>query len=330
MRKVNGCCSWQQMSGEQATARVPTPSNYVSSLVSTLFKVCVDMERVFVVAMLGGALLSHSSAAPARGQAAVSSTSVPSAGSTAHLGDVPALPKGKSTILGGSIRDVDQVRDRFVLNVYGEKPMRILYDERTQIFRDGKRIALRDLGASEHASVQTALDGASVFAISVHILSDQGSGDYQGRVLRFSPETGLLMLTSSETREPFRVTVTNQTSFKRLGQSAFSSAQSSANDLVPGSLVSVEFSANNKGQGTAREISVLAAPGATFVFSGTLSALDMGRGALTLVDAKTNQAYQISFDPSHQSAQSLRAGQRVRISADYDGKGYVATDISVE
>lgn len=288
------------------------------------------MEPVLVMAMLGGAFLSQSSAAPAPGQAAVNASSVRTEGTAARLTDIPPMPKGKSTVMGGSIRDVDQVRDRFVLNIYGEKPMRVLYDERTQVFRDGKRIPLHDLGPSAHASVQTTLEGASIFAISVHILSDQPSGDYQGRVMGFNHDTGVLTLTSAASRAPFRVQVTNLTSFKREGQSAFSSQQSSANDLVPGSLVTVQFAANNHGQGNATEITVLAAPGATFIFSGTLSSLDMAKGALTLEDAKSNQAYQIFFDPTHQSAESLRAGQRVRISADYDGKRYVATDISVE
>jgi hypothetical protein len=282
------------------------------------------------MAMLGGALVIQWSAAPASGQAPVSASSVRTESTATRLTDIPPMPKGKSTVMGGSIRDVDQVRDRFVLNVYGEKPMRILYDERTQIFRDGKRIALRQLEPSAHASVQTMLDGASIFAVTVHILSQQPSGDYQGRVRSYNPDTGELTLTSAESREPFRIQVTNQTSFKREGQSAFSSQQSSANDLMPGSLVSVTFGSNNKGKGAAQEISVLAAPGATFIFSGALTALDMANGSLTLVDAKSNQSYQIFFDPTHQSADSLRPGQRVRISADYDGKGYVATEISVE
>jgi hypothetical protein len=283
------------------------------------------------MAMLGGAFLSQASAAPAaRSEAAVSASSTGTSNTASHLTDVPPMPKGKSTVLGGAIRDVDPVRDRFVLNVYGEKPMRILYDERTQVFKDGKRIPLHDLSPSAHASIQTTLDGASIFAISVHILSEQPGGDYQGRVLSFNPDTGELTLTSAASRAPFRITVTNQTAFKREGQSAFASQQSGPNDLVPGSLVTVEFSSNNKGQGTALQITVQAAPGATFIFAGTLSALDMHTGALTLLDAKTNQAYRIFFDPTHQSAQNLRPGQRVRISADYDGNRYVATVISVE
>lgn len=288
------------------------------------------MEPVLVMAMLGGALLSQAAAAPATTAETGMSASSVKTERASNLTDVPPLPKGKSTVLGGSIREVDQVRDRMVLNVYGEKPMKILYDERTQVFRDGKRIPLHDLGPTAHASVQTALDGATIFAVSVHILSAQPNGDYEGRVLSFDRDRGILTLTSATSRAEFRVLVTSQTSFKREGQSVFSSQQSSANDLLPGSLVSVLFDSNNKGQGTATQISVLAAPGATFIFSGTLSALDMHNGALTLLDAKSNQAYQIFFDPTHQSATSLRPGQRVRISADYDGNRYVATEISVQ
>jgi hypothetical protein len=288
------------------------------------------MEPILLMAMLGGAFLSQASAAPPpRSQAAVSASSVRSGGTSARFVDVPPLPKGKSTVLGGAIRDVDPVRDRFVLNVYGEKPMRILFDERTQLFRDGKKIPLHDLGPATHASVQTTLDGATIFAVTVHILSEQPNGNYQGRVMSYNPDSGILMLTSGG-REPFRVKVTNQTSFKRLGQSAFSSVQSSANDLLPGSMVTVQFAADNRGQGTALEISVLAAPGSTFIFSGNVSSLDMASGVLVLVDPRTNQSYRISFDPTRGPVQSLRTGQRVRISADYDGTRYVATDIAIE
>ena len=41
---------------------------------------------------------------------------------------LPSAPKGKSTIVGGDIQDVDSVRDRFTLRVFGQKPVKILYD----------------------------------------------------------------------------------------------------------------------------------------------------------------------------------------------------------
>lgn len=243
---------------------------------------------------------------------------------------LPPLPRGKSTILGGEIYRVDPVQDQLVLKVYGEKPMKILFDERTQVYHDGKRIPLHDLAPATHASVQTMLDGASIFAVSVHILSAQPEGEYQGRVFSFNPDTGMLVLTTAPDRPPFRLVVSNQTSFKRLGQEAFSSAPTGPTDLVPGSLVQVKFDANNHGQGVATEISVLAAPGASFVFSGTVSELDLPAGTMVLVDPRDNQSYRISFDPHAQVSQRLKVGQRVRLSADYNGHTYVATEIGIE
>src|ERR1700676_2447635 len=125
---------------------------------------------VLTAVMLGG--LGGGGAAIAQSSSLVTPPSaVKSENRAGGLGDVPPLPRGKSTILGGQIRDVDQVRDQFVLHVYGEKPMKILYDGRTQLFRDGNKISLLDLKPVEHASVQTTLDGSKIFALSVHILS---------------------------------------------------------------------------------------------------------------------------------------------------------------
>jgi hypothetical protein len=288
------------------------------------------MERLFLVAMLGAACLGY--AQPAQQASAVSAepAAVTSGSTSVKRTAVPPLPKAKSTILGGSIRGVDPVRDQLVLDIYGAKPMKILYDERTEVFNDGKKIPLRALGPAAHASVQTALDGANVFAISIHILSAQPGGNFEGRVLSYNPDTGVLMLAASASRQPFRVIVSPQTSFKRLGQSVFSSIQSGISDLVPGSLVSVKFDADNRGRGVAQQVSVLAAPGATFIFSGTLSELDLHTGSLVLEDPRTNQRYTIFFDPTRDPASRLRASQRVRISADYDGSRYFATEISIE
>jgi len=273
---------------------------------------------------LGQGTLAHGQSATA---AMMARSGAGTAGSTPAL---PPLPKGKSTILGGEIYRVDPVMDKFELKVYGEKPMKILFDERTEVYRDGKRIPLHDLGPATHASVQTMLDGASVFAASIHILSKQPEGEYQGRVLSFNPGSGMLVMTSASGRAPFRLFVSGQTTFQRQGQQAFSSQQSGPSDLVAGSLVAVKFDSNNRGRGVATEISVLAAPGASFLFSGTVSELNLPAGTMLVLDPRDNKSYQISFDPYAQISQRLRVGQHVRLSADYDGHRYVATQITIE
>jgi hypothetical protein len=287
------------------------------------------MNGTFAVMMLGAFVLSP--AVIVHSQSSATTMIKTSAGADAgRRPDLPPLPAGKSTILGGQIHNVDPVLDQFVLNVYGEKPMKILFDERTQVFHDGKRIPLHDLRAATHASVQTTLDGTSIFAVSIHILSDQPEGEYRGRVLSYEPGTGVLTLTTAPDRAPFRLTVSNNTSFKRLGQEAFSSVASGQSDLVPGSLVEVKFDSNNRGQGIATQISVLAAPGANFVFSGTLSDLNLPAGTLVVIDPRDNQSYRISFDPRAQIGQQLRIGQHVRLTADYDGQRYVARQITIQ
>jgi hypothetical protein len=286
------------------------------------------MERKLAAMVLGAFVLSQGAMARAQSAMAVARNGADANGSSVPA--LPPLPKGKSTILGGQINHVDPVMDQFVLKVYGEKPMKILFDERTQVYKDGKRIPLHDLGPATHASVQTMLDGASIFAVSVHVLSEQPEGEYAGRVLSFDPGSGVLTLTTAPDRPPFRLVVSNQTSFKRLGQTAFSSVQPGRSDLVPGSLVEVKFDSNNRGQGVASEISVLAAPGASFIFSGTVSELDLPAGTMVVVDPRDNQSYRISFDAHAPISQRLRIGQRVRLSADYDGHKYVATEIAIE
>jgi len=80
-----------------------------------------------------------------------------SASALANLPTLPPAPQGMSTILGGDIRSVDPVRDEITLKVFGQRPVKILFDERTHVFRDRSRIPLRELGRSDQASVQALL-----------------------------------------------------------------------------------------------------------------------------------------------------------------------------
>jgi hypothetical protein len=301
------------------------PSNYLkqNSRVQGVF-----MERILTIFVLGGLALAQASSAQVNPLAAKSA--VPAASGAANSPDVPSLPKGKSTIFGGQIRNVDQVRDQIVLSVYGEKPMKILYDERTQVFRDGKRIPLHDLAPTDHVSVQTTLDGAKIFAISIHILSNSPQGSFQGRVLDYDPQSGMLTLTGSNTGNSFRVEVTKETTVTREGQQSFTAKNRGQFDLVRGALLAVTFQAGGKGQGIAKDITVLATPGASFVFSGNITALNLSDGWFVVTDPRDDKTYQIHFDTHDPNAIKLKAGDHVRISADYDGTRYVATDLAAQ
>ncbi len=249
---------------------------------------------------------------------------------SAHdISAIPPLPRGKSTILGGAIRDVDPVLDRFTLGIAGEKPMKILFDERTQVFLDGQRIPLSDLRPSMHASVQTTLDGTSVFALSIHILSRLQQGDYSGDVVYYDSSTGDLQLASGPGGAPLHFKIASDARYARKGQGSFIATQSGPSDLQKGALVSLQFQPDGKGHATVTEVTVLATPGSQFVFTGDLIALDMHVGSMVLLDPRNNQTYQINFSAATlPSMPNIHPGQRVRIAAEYDGTRYLAHSVS--
>jgi hypothetical protein len=288
------------------------------------------MEHLLSAIVLGGLAIAQMSASHVKSEQLPSPQSALQ--SDAALNDVPALPpapRGNSTILGGEIRSVDPVRDELTLRVFGQRTTKILFDERTEVYLDGKRIPLHDLRPDAHASVQTVLDGTNVFALSIHILSRPPEGEYQGRVLSYNPATSELTIGTVLSREPLRLLVPPDASIVRQGQASFSSAPSGLSDLVKGSLVSVSFESGKEGHGVASQIAILAIPGSTFLFSGNLSSVDMHLGSLVLVDPRDDKSYQIFFGSPHLLAsQNLHDGDHIRVTATFDGNRYVGSAIT--
>ena len=286
------------------------------------------MDRFLPAALLGSLVVL--TAIPAHGQQMPDQQlDMKSAFANADFSALPAMPRGRSTILGGEIRNLDPVLDQFTLHVFGQRPMKILFDERTQVYRNGVRIPVRDLRPEEHASVQTALEGANVFAISIHMLSDLPQGETQGHVLTYNPASGELTIGSTLSRDPIRLLVRPDTAVVRVGQNAFTSQSAGQSDLVSGALVSVKFDADEKGRALAERVTVLARPGSDFAFSGKLSSLDMHAGTLVVIDPRDQKSYQISFNPARLPiSTSLRSGDQVHVTATYDGAHYSAIDIT--
>jgi hypothetical protein len=287
------------------------------------------MDRFLTVVMFAGAMMAPLRLAHAQTRAMPDrQADLESATATGDFSALPAMPHGKSTILGGEIRNVDPVLDQFTLRTVGQRPMKILFDERTQVFKNGNKIPLRELHSDEHASVQTVLEGANVFAISIHMLSDLPEGECQGRVLSYDPGTHELTIGSSLSREPIRLLLRDETQVVRVGQTAFVSASAGKTDLVNGALVNAKFDANGKGRAVASHVTVLAKPGSEFAFSGKLSSLDLHSGLLVLIDLRDQKSYQISFTSvTVPASDTLHAGDQVRVTATYDGASYTATQI---
>jgi hypothetical protein len=286
------------------------------------------MIRLIALAMLSSVAFAQSSVpAPNPTQDAIP---VPAVAPPSK--DLPPNPAGPSTVIGGEIRSVDQVRDQLTLRVFGaSQTMKILYDERTQVYRNGQHISVLDLKPEDHASIETTLDGDNVFALRIHMLSELPQGECDGQVLSYNPRSSELVVNSALSSQPVRIRVPAGTPVVRTGQPDFTAAQRGIDDLARGTLVDVKFQSGLDGMGVAARIEVRATPGSTFVFSGDVSFLDVPGGQLVIVDPSDNQSYQFAFNASQfPAARQLRQGTHVRLTASFDGNRYRATQITIE
>jgi hypothetical protein len=247
-----------------------------------------------------------------------------------NLPALPSAPPGKSTIVGGEIRNVDQVLDQFTLKVPGQRSTKILFDARTKVYRDGTRISLRDLASNDYASVETVLNGTAVFALSVHILSRSPEGEIQGQVRKYDPASRELTVNAASSVDPIKLLVSRDVAIVRGSQAASSSSVFEPSDLAKGSVVSVKFKSEKDGRGVATRIVIQAAAGSASVFTGDISSLDMHSGLLVLIDPRDEKGYQLFFDSTRfPKSQDLHQGDHVSVTANFDGERYVATDIAV-
>jgi hypothetical protein len=291
------------------------------------------MCRFLVVVILGSVAFAQSASSagsnPAPDQGARASTELKS--KSDGPADLPPGPRGNSTVIGGAIRGVDLVRDQFTLNVFGGRTMKVLFDQRTQVYQDGVKTAPRDLRTGDHVSVETVLDGTAVFARSIHLLSATPEGECQGQVMSYDPADRELTMRDVLSHRPVKLHVPAGTAVVRQGQaSSPASADISSSDLATGSLISVKFQSDNKGHGVASQIAILATPGSTFVFVGNVAFLDLHSGLLVLVDPRDDRRYDVFFDSARfPMSREIHEGTDVTLTAAFDGARYVASALTI-
>jgi hypothetical protein len=285
------------------------------------------MERLLIAIALGGIVVSPS----ARGQLPRASGFVAENAPSPSTLDVPAIPpapRGPSTIFGGAIATLDPVRDRLTLRLPSQRPMTIFFDERTKVFRNGKRVRLGELETAHSASVETTLEGSHLFALSIHLLSGAQQGEFQGRVVAYDAATGQMRVEVDGTSAPFNLRVSPETQIVREGQARSATTPEGTGDLVNGTLVSLDFIPSGNQTPAASQIRVLALPGMTFVFRGKVSSLDEHLGRMVLTDPVDEKSYQLFFNAaSLPSSQELHLADSLRVTADYDGTHYVVRTI---
>jgi hypothetical protein len=289
-------------------------------------------------AATSGAPAANTPAAGANGGTTTPSagSSMPGASSTATAGaartrtadrdpllDLPALPKGKVALQGGTLIQVDPVRDRLVMRPFGQrKKEEFAFDVRTQFTRDGKSIAVRDLRPGSQIYADTIWDGQKVFAKSVRIFTGSYQDQEHGQILAFDPGSGSLRVRDELFPDPVDLKVGQDTVIRK------DQSPGSVADLRPGALVALKFQPGSRGQ--VYQVDVLATPGAQFVFSGPITHIDLLRHVIGISNRSDSVIYDLHFDPEQvKITPQLQEGADVDVNATFDGTKYFANTIVI-
>jgi hypothetical protein len=238
--------------------------------------------------------------------------------------DLLPQARGQTTLVGGTIRKLDHVRDSVTVHVFGGRDLIILFDDRTHFYRDGLAASASDFRIGDRVYVDTALAGSDIFARSVRVLTQNANGQSDGQVQSYDVASRELILRDNLASEPATFELAPNATVLRDGQPA------SATELRPGCLVSLKFNPSATGPGVIREISILARPGATFVFAGRVSHLDLHTGLIVLVDPRDSKSYDIHFNPVKTGVEDqLREGGDITVTTTFDGTHYTANSIVI-
>lgn len=278
---------------------------------------------IAVLALAGGALSAQQQP---RGSTAVGANA-PAVASTSGnrnydpLLDLPPLPNTRVTLVGGTVRSLDEVMNRMVIQPFGsKKKMEIRFDSRTRFFRDGTPITQRDIHQAQRVYADTMLNGSRVFAKTIWIQTAVENGLTHGQITDVDLQGQRLTVRDELSRQAIRFQITPATVVRKDNQAA------TLGDLREGALVALQFSPQRQ----ISEITVLAAPGSTFSFAGRLTYLDISRKLIAIANQSDGKSYDVYMDAIAESIQrQLREGVNVTVSAVFDGERYSARQINI-
>ncbi len=285
---------------------------------------------VFAIWMVIFAAMAAAQQNPA-GNTTAAATAAPSAGAQTSpeatdvddpLFGIPPLPKGETSLIGGTVQKIDRIRNHLTVKPFGDsKKASFEFDERTHIFRDGVEVTERGIQRGDRVYVDTMDDNGRLFARNIRVVTHLVPADARGQIMAYDAHTGMMTVRDELSAQPVSFRVTQQTKVK-------GTAENTAMDLVPGSIVAVRFSPDKRDLGVASEVSVLAVPGTAFTFIGKVRHLDLRSGMLVVENRTDNKTYELEFAPGV-VGDNVMVGSDVTVSALFNGTGYQARSVTV-
>jgi hypothetical protein len=277
--------------------------------------------RLLIVVLALSGTISAQNAATTSGTQASSPVVEPiHANKYDPLLDLPPLPNNTVSLQGGTITKLDRVHDRIAFRAFGSGDHSTLaFDVRTKFYRDGTEAHDRDLKPGQRIYADTMLNGTEVFAKSIWIQEGSASGTGAGQVIEYDTNHGILKLRDQLTAETLQLQLTPHTIIKEGNQVR------SANVLVPGALVSLNFNSKQQKYAAVDQITILARPGYSVSFFGTITFLDLSRNLVAIQNRPDGKTYEVQLNNIPQDTlRKLHPGAVIGVAAVFDGKQYMA------
>ncbi|MGA2370222.1 MAG: hypothetical protein ACLPPV_16880 [Candidatus Korobacteraceae bacterium] len=238
----------------------------------------------------------------------------------------PPLPKGRTTLVGGTATTVDHVRNHLTVQPFGGgRKLKVFVDERSHIYRNGVETTVLGIHKGDRVYVDTMLDGDKIFARNVRVITQTGLAEVRGQVISANPEKGTISVRDQLSARPVTFAVGGATKYSS------SKGAATAADVQPGSLIDVQFSPRRDDRDVAEEVIVLAKPGDNYIFSGVVTNLDMRTNSFFVDNKSDDQTYEVHFSPAAASdARALKIGSEVTARTTFDGKQYTANNVRIE
>jgi hypothetical protein len=240
--------------------------------------------------------------------------------------DPGPLPENKSALIGGRVRDIDQIRNEMTIDIFGKGgKMKVLFDPRTRFDRDGIAANQTIIKKGDQVYLDTQLVNHKIFARDVYIHTATGTADASGQITSYNAKTRELTINDQMSRTPVTVRLTPTTVIHSRDGAAGSPA-----NLQYYALVSVKLSPGKAGGNEASEVDVIAEPGSQFTFFGTLTHIDLRSGLIAVDNKSDHKSYEIRFEPSQiPVTDDLKVGNEVAVNAVFNGRDYTANSLKV-
>ncbi|MGA2961195.1 MAG: hypothetical protein ABSD96_05935 [Candidatus Korobacteraceae bacterium] len=238
--------------------------------------------------------------------------------------DPGPLPSKPMSLIGGTVKKVDAVRNRVAIQPFGGGPeVYVLFDDRSHIYRNGAAVTVLGIHRGDRVYVDTMTLEHKVFARTIRVETVTGPVEAHGQVVHFDASNKVVRMRDSLTSQMVSFSITDRTALHKKNGVA------TTDDFVPGTLIEAVFAPGRTG-GLADDVNILAVPGSSYVFVGRITNVDVRQGRLAIENESDQKNYELRYTAAQiPENDRLRVGAKVTAHANFDGKIYLADSISI-